>query len=303
MSPLLFTLTFLTLISLLTSSELLHYSYQGQSRHMLKEAIQNEGIISSLVEEAKFEDLKHEKAATPRKRVAASQTPRQSFSKSATLKYNTARPPNNSRLNFYLLIQEEDPFYYDVAARLIRNLYQQCSFFTPKVEYELLDALIEHKNLMQGFLYPDELGTVQLNNEKLQNVLYHLLKGDEAPSLLNYITYDSEGSRTQKKINLLFASQALLEAIFDNTQLTTRLEALIGQLWVNIEEQKDEALNPEPLTRTKIRQQLQEQFDELISKTSFPEAIKKEFDFTLGKSGNILFIENPMTGNAIRKKI
>lgn len=300
MNPLILTLTFLTLIGVLTSSELLQRAQGRVQRELVTASSERGALQQTMIARAEFDDLKLERSATPISHPRRCEVKKSRPSRSTPLHYNWARPPNNSRLNFFPLIQQNDEFCYQTAATLIRNLYGECSYFIPHVEYRLLDALMKQQSMAIDFESPDELATLDLGDRELQQIFYRMLKGEEAPSLLLYITYDSEGTRTQKKINLLFASPELIRAIFDGGSISDQIIALVDATWNEIESFN----SGESLTRTAIRQQLAQKFESLLERASMStDEAKKRFDFTLGKSGTILLIEDPKTGTITRQKL
>lgn len=304
MNPLFFTLTFLTLIGILTSSELVQHARSTVQGEMIIASACQEEVTHNAIQRALFEDLSQEEAKERKPRLGPSSSPQKKKKNSTRLNFNTFRPPNNSRLNFCLLIQEGDDFYYEVAARLMRNLYSETSYYTPHVEYRILDALIQHKDEMINFCYPDEMCCIDLEDIRLQETFCAMLKGVEAPSLLNFITCDSNTNRNQKKINLLFASPELLEAIFDNVSLCARLDLLLKEVWASIDNETHLVENDARLTRTKIRQTLTNRFDDLFGTVQLGnQEARKYFDFTLGTRGNILFLTDPTTNLLTRKKL
>ncbi len=302
MSPFLFTCLFLVLIGAMTTSEFQGVQKDLWLQSVIQRRITQEQHLNCLVAQARFEDLHDERAATPlRMRRPKAPSPTLTPAKSTSLNYNTARPPNNSRLNFYLLIQEEDSFLYDVTVRLLRNLYHESPGFVPGMEIQLIEALRRQKNEMTAFVSPDELATVYLGNENLQNWWYTLLRGEGVPSLLYYITYDSAGTANQKKINLLFASQEIRSAIFHDAILEEKLEHILTELWRTILNEEN-LPQTERMTRTKIRQTLQQQVVDLMEQSHIPSEVRKKIDYTLGKSGDILFVQDPLTGRWERRK-
>lgn len=304
MNPLFFTLTFLTLIGVLTSSEVTSTAKAHAQGKMLKSAVTRQMTADNAMQKALFEGLSEEIGEkTGMKRTSPYERAKKPYA--PNLNYNTSRPPNNSRLNFYAIIQEGDYFGYEVAARLIRNLYEKESYFTPHLEYRLLDALMAHKEEMEGFTYPDELAGIDFRDTELQSAFYAMLQeSTSTPSLLNYITYDAMGSRNQKKVNLLFASPELLDAIFNDVTLCAQLEHLINEMWLNIVQEDNQKEISERLTRTKIRQELTRRFDELLGSVRLGNVeAKKFFDFTLGKKGNVVFVIDEQSGALTRKKI
>ncbi|MBS0623837.1 MAG: hypothetical protein JSS62_04365 [Verrucomicrobia bacterium] len=309
MNPLLLTLTFLTLIGILTSSELLQHTQNKFCNDLLCQSMQQEKLCSAALQKALLEDLSEDlpqkiPSKTSKMIEKKSQSKTHARKSSKSLRYNTARPPNNSRLNFFFVVQEEDPFWLQAAANLMRHLYADHSFFLaiPNAEQEILKALIAHKHQAQNFEYPDDLASLDLENPVLQEIFYQMLKGNFAPSLLNFITYESPATPNQRKLNLLFAPSELLQVLFpDNFQ---QVEYLVAEVWQDILASEATQDPQQRLSRITIRQSLLKKIEDLCCTTHLAlEEAKKHFDFTLGKSGTILFIEDPVTGELQRTKI
>lgn len=304
MSPFVFTCLFLVIIGTMTSSEFQGLQKDLWLQSLIRRHITKEEHLHRLTAQAHFDDLHEERAATPQRPY----TPRKPSinrpaATSTTLHYNTARPPNNSRLNLYLFIQEEDPFLYDVAVCLLRNLYSQSSGYVPGIEIQLLQTLRQHKGAMENFTTPDELASIPFQDPTLQAWWYTILRGDgeNTPSLLHYITYDPPGTMNQKKINLLFASPELRAAIFQDATVAEQLDTILANLWRVILEEKT-SIETEKITRTKIRQTLQKQVVDLIEQSHLPTEMRKKFDFTMGKSGDVIFLQDPLTGKWERRR-
>jgi len=302
MNPLVITLTFLSLIGILTSSELIEHHQSEWSHHILLASLEQKKEESDALQTALFEQLHDERLETPnqtRPHRSPSKTTEAKPPRTPKLRYDLSRPPNNSRLNFALILQDQDPFWYETAAALMRHLYStQFSFCShAHVEYKILDALIRQQELARHFMYPDDLGSLDLGDQELQKLFYQMLKGDIGPSLLHFITYDTVTTRSQKKLNLLFAPHELLTILFPRN--SADVERLVQEIWEDILSSREESL-----TRTEIRQQLMHRFETLCSHSGIPlEETKKKFDFTLGKSGTILFTQDLETGVTHRTKL
>lgn len=295
MNPLLFTLAFLTLLGILTSSQFVQHGRDCEAQHFLVATLEQHQAQEALTQQALFDDLQHEKVATrlPSTSKPTSTAPREQ-KKRAPLRYQASRPPNNSRLNFALIVEKQDPFWTEAAAALMRHLYASYPLFQeiPNAEYRILESLVAHQETLATCDSPDTLGTLSFEDPQLQHLFYCMLKGNNMPSLLECITYDPLEGRAQHKLNLLFAPPALLHALFPN--ICDQLIPLIDELWQEIE-------TSDTITRTSIRQELTHRFETLLETTSLPKAeTKKLFDFTLGKPGNILFLQNPATGRIER---
>ncbi|MCC5831945.1 MAG: hypothetical protein JJU12_02760 [Chlamydiales bacterium] len=319
MNPYLLTLAFLMLMSILTSSEVVRFSQGSLGIQLHNDYLDSKVASERALAHAAFEDFrkhnpdaveeeeKKKKPSTPRK-------PSAKVRRSTALGFNFTRPPNNSRLNLYLLLHEEPnkdyPLsLYEAAARLMHLLYAEAKFYEPNAEYRILDALIAQKKATALFSCPDELATLELGDPKLQAIFYCMLKGaDERPSLLDFITFDKEGlSRDKKKVNLMFADRRLIEALLDNAQITEKLLAARAALWEEIFDQEAHRLErtkEECKGRNDLKRDLANVCRKIFLEAGldFDTHYKWVFDLGLGHLGNILFIEDPKTGFVRREK-
>lgn len=310
MNPLLFTITFLTLMGILTSSEIAKYSADTHSHYLYLEHQNTSRAKELIVQTSYFTEYKQTQSDTPKKQESKPEqsTPTERIRYSKSLNYNKNRPPNNSRLNFYFLFhpKTEDPFHYETAAKLLQNLYGNQEFFSkiPNAAHTLLDALIAHKEETKDFIYPDELATIDLGNANLQRLFVKMLKGAEGyPSLLNFITFDKPGNSSNKqKVNFMFVSSELMHAIAPT--IAPKLIALQKQHWEQIEFQEKHRDDLELWkNRTTLKTELAIEFDEIVrSGDCNVETIKNRFDFALSDPGNILFIEDKASGLCLREK-
>jgi len=316
MNPYLLTLTFLMLMSILTSSEVVRFSQNNLGNQLHGHFQESLATTEDVRAHAALDDFRAHSSENKEEEEAKEEKkprkPSNSVHRSAPLGFNMARPPNNSRLNFYLIIHEEPhkdyPLsIYETAARLMRNLYGDAAFFKPNVEYRLLDALIALKEETDGFTYPDELSTLTLGDPELQAAFYSMLKGAEGcPSLLNFITFDEEGTRDMKKVNLMFAAPCVVEALINDPQMSERLLALRDAFWEEILEQEAHRLErrkEECKNRSLLKQELREGFERILLDAGLDyNSYKWVFDLSLGKLGNILFVEDPQTAFVRREK-
>lgn len=320
MNPYLLTLTFLMLMSVLTSSEVVRFSQNSLGNRLHNEYQESKDASETVRAHAALEDFrKHDptvidEVEKEKKPSAPQRKSSNSVRRSTSLGFNFARPPNNSRLNLYLLLHEEPhkdyPLsLYETAARLMRILYGDAKFYTPNAEYRVLDFLIEHKETTKDFSYPDELATMDLGEPELQAFFYCMLKGaDERPSLLDFITFDKEGlTRERRKINLMFADHRLIEALLNNSQMTENLLAARAALWEEILDQEAHRLErtkEECKGRNQIRNELIAAYKKILLEAGldYEPQYKWVFDLGLGHLGNILFIEDPKTGFVRREK-
>lgn len=339
MNPFFITVAFLSLMSILTIGSVKHF-IEGTFEYSLYQSQFNTSQKAEFVKvKAALDELKMNSNEGDLRRDAAEKTPKEKKEpkkrRCTPLKIDCTRPPDNSRLNFYLLLfATEDanltPLQCtrsQVAARLMRLLYENCSFFNavPHAEYRILEALDEKKEKMRNFDFPDEMGSIQFENKAIQEIFYHMLKGGQQddgtpyPSLLDFITFDKDYYNAQDrdiklltsyrtKINLFFASKELLTAVIQEPHLVTKLSDEIDLLWKKIWEfekaRKESASTVEPLQRGKLKKDLEIIFARLFAEgNKDPELYKKLFDFGLGEIGHILIIEDPETKLTIREKI
>lgn len=315
MNPYLISLTFLLLMSILTSSEVVRFSNGHFASRLYASTQQQEQIMQDAEAKALLDDFRgeqrekiayderEEKAPKPGKRVR----------RSPSLKFDRARPPNNSRLNFYQIIHGSPPknfplSLYDTAVRLMNNLYGEAAFFkaVPQAAARIVNALIAENEKSGHFTTPDELATLTFDDPELQEVFYGMLKGREkCPSLLNFITFD-RAQRTDKKINLLFASKELIEALLNNPVLSEKLIAMRDRQWEEIfdhEAHRLERPKEQNKTRTDFKRELLAGYQALLLEAGLDYASYSNiFDFSLNKSGNVLFIEDLETGFIHREK-
>lgn len=329
MNPYLFTITFLLMIGLLTSSEAVRFSQQALEKHCYKEAriastqfeelraltqlenLQND-VKRKMASEAQDEDIAPDDDENP-----VIKPPKSTPNKRAkALGVNAARPPNNSRLNFYTLLEKEPNIslpkefsLYEVTARLMRALYKEEDFFKPGVEYRLLDKLLEKKEEALSFTTPDQLCELSFDDESLQRVFYLMLKGTKkSPSLLNYITFDSiHGTEQARKINFMFVDPIIIHAIFPEGNTADLLLAKREAIWAEIEYQEcnrgtipKEAYKGRQLFSDDTKNAL---VDILTAAGFKAEKYKSQvFDCTLNKPGTVLFIEDSTTHLVSREK-
>lgn len=306
MNPYLLTLTFLTLMSILTSSQVVRFSEEHLEKQLYKTYHTTLHSTESARAIAALETFREEPGELlPEKKPK--KTPRPSSKRRApSLKVNRDRPPNSARLNLHLWLYDEFsknmPLdYREVLARLIRTLYDTCSFYTPNLEYALLDHLTTLKEEMLSFTTPDELATLELDDPELQTALIHMLKGAEGcPSLLNYITFDKidPNFHDKKKVNLLFADSLVIEALLPSC--ADKLLALRDAIWLDILDQEESRLQREKeecKTRTAYKKELLEEYKRIVSEEGLP--LSKYtfiFDLSLGKVGTVLLVHDPKTG-------
>ncbi|WP_213358261.1 hypothetical protein [Chlamydiifrater phoenicopteri] len=230
-----------------------------------------------------------------------------------SLRVPFTRPPNNSRLNLYALLEETTEqrenllSWYSIFLRFLNNAYVKTGVLNPGDEKFLVEALLEHKEKIlqeaeEGV--PDIIATLEFGDPTLQRCWYQMLKGtDQVPSILNYVNYSSKKS-TAYKLNLLFMDPLLLEAIIDHSEAFDRLDALRSQVWVAVKQQEiaikergREALLEGFRNRTDFRIELKEKTESLLRGYYLIDLLdKKIFDYTLGSQGDFLFLVDSETG-------
>lgn len=315
MNPYLFTITFLMLMGFLTSSEVLRFSQSNLEQKCYLSSRASLIATEQVREWGHLEQLRGEENLEPEPLQPKPITRNQrTCHRIAPLRINTARPPDNSRLNLYRLLNEEPDkkFLYEVLAQLIRDLYQEEPFFhaISQIEYHILDHLIENKAQVLEFTTPDQISTLFFENQDLQKALYHMLQGTKkSPSLLNFLTCDPINSANApgRKINFLFADPRILHAIFPNGQTADKLIAARQRIWEEIldqEEHRLERVKQACKGRNAFKQELKTLLTEILHSEGFDfEQYKTQvFDYGLGEPGTVIFIHDPLTGHTIREK-
>ena len=325
MNPYLFTVTFLLMMSLLTSSEVKQFSQSSLEMKCYQESRQMLAAAEELRELAHLEQLRQYTETKDEKEESVEPKPKPKPTKkrvrrSTPLNFNTARPANNSRINFFILLHNEphtklpkEYSLYEITARSMRFLYADQPFFQiiPDVEYRILDKFFEVKEQTLEFCTPDELSSLSLEDDELQKVFYTMLKGTkEAPSLLNFITFDhgKEPLKGQReKINLMFVDPIVLNAILHDESTTQRIIEARDKIWAemfNQEEHRLERLKEECKGRDKFKGELKEALTQILLEGGFEadRYISYVFDLSLGDLGSILFVEDPLTKELTRQK-
>lgn len=314
MNSYLLTLTFLTIMSLLTASEMVRLVEGEKVRHLYAQYQKESLLLEEAKEEAALADFRALPIPEKEEREKKPSSPHAPANHPAPLRVHQTRPPNNARLNVYALLYEirgsQDSFsLYEIAARLLRLLYGELPAFRalPHAEYALLDELIRKREETLTFTYPDALATLTFSDPELQKLWIALLKGTEGkPSLLNYLTFDRGNGRPPVKINLLFAPAPVLEALFNAPSLTQKLLLLRAPLVEEIFYQEAHRLTlskEEGKSRTLFKEELRKGYEALIQAEGLSDsAYHKWLDFSLGKMGTILYIEEPSTGYVHREK-
>ncbi|OGN61625.1 MAG: hypothetical protein A3F40_00160 [Chlamydiae bacterium RIFCSPHIGHO2_12_FULL_27_8] len=125
----------------------------------------------------------------------------------------------NAKMNLYPLLDKkksENAEYYNLAAKLIKELYKESDFYQEGFEFFLLDRIIlNDKNT-------PSLDRIDLNNSKFQKIYYKMLKGSKTyniPSFLDYFTIKEKDF----KIPIKDASFELLKCAF-STDLAYKIK-------------------------------------------------------------------------------
>lgn len=329
MNPYLFTLSFLFLMSLLTSSEMVQHMQERLEKKCFFESRKLIAMIEEEQEHAHLDQLRQafQKDDEKKEKKPPDQADREpkekkapSKRKSAPLRFCCTRPPNNSRLNAYLLLHKPPRntpkgfSLYEVAARLLRLLYQNEEFFqrVPDIEYRILDALISKKEETLEFSTPDELSAISLEDETLQSAFYQMLRGTKrSASLLNFLTFDQgekgpiKGQR--RKINLMFADPMLLYAIFPDGHVADEILRVREKIWKEIFEQEAyrNEWPPEKIKNRKaFKGDLERGLTEILSQQGLSAKKYKSsvFDLGLGELGSIIFLEDQVMGKLERQR-
>ncbi len=329
MNPFLFTLSFLAIISMLTSSEVCQFQQKAFENHCYKSSCATLTIAEEVRDLSQLSDLREETKkkvedpTQPDPEDPEALEPPVAFEKKAknnriiALGVDAMRPPNNARINFYTLLHHSNPSQeislYEASARLIRSLYEQAPFAQEiyNFEYRILDKLFEKKAATIAFTSPEELTTIDFEDPPLQTLFYQMLKGSaKFPSLLNYITFDFIELKTNaqtRKINLMFADTLIIRSIFPDNKIAEALINCRDALWSQIAYQE---LNRRQIPRDQLkgRRAWSTEIKNALKETLLQNGLKPApyeshlFDCTLGKPGTILFLENPDTHLLSREK-
>lgn len=309
MNPYLLTVTFLMLMSILTSTEVARFADASIERKIYTDYLETTCKADRKQAVGNFENFrqtynKHEKPTPPPEPGVPKEVQEAKQEASPVpLRVDEERPPNNSRLNFYRLLYEPQPSsgfsLYETAAELIRLLYRDAPFFRDVSggEYRILNSLMEKKEEARDFSTPDELTTLALD-EETQTLFYKMMKGEEGfPSLLHFITFDKPNStRGYKKINLMYAPTEILACIFKNPRLLEEVVCLRNRLWREIRHQEEHRKNlvrSQSKGRKVFSEELTTDFKAILNRGGMDEASNCEiFDFSLNKPGSVIFIKN-----------
>jgi hypothetical protein len=317
MNPYLFTVTFLMMMSFLTSSEAIRFAQSTLENKCYLDSRDCFVAIEEVRELSHLQELRGLENDTPKHKPTSPKKSKPYTKKARALGVNAARPPNNSRLNIHTLLHKapnkqlpKEFSLYEVCAKVMRALYKDESFFCEisDAEYHILDKLIEKKQETLHFTTPDQLGSVHFDDEALQKIFYHMLKGTKnAPSLLNYLTFDPIDTGQARKINLLFADPLIIKAIFPEGETAKKILARRDKIWEEIayqEEHRLELVQAEGKGRQAFWDEIKKALEEVLASAGLKaEHYKSQvFDCTVGKPGSVIFLEDPHTGHLTREK-
>lgn len=297
MNILLFTVSLLMMLSILTYSRLNAFL----DNHICNKMFLDHSLAQKESQNHRESEIYTMKVLTreprkPKGNVKAEVPPREKGQQPTLSKQrSTALLTLQARLPFQFEAEAtKDPHaltYYELAARLMRQLYDNQSFFhaLPKMEYRILDALRqayqEQKETKHGFQGPpalsEHLGSFVLHDAVLQQAWQKMLIGykdqkNGYPSLLDYMTVKSADER----INLPFAREEVLNALFENPELVRRLiEDRNYLLRVYIGQEKSDEYQP---TKADIQKALQKKVHDLVIETGLADSTYDRFlDFDL----------------------
>ncbi len=320
MSPYLLTITFLTLMSLLTSTAVMQFQEESLTSQIHERALIQQADIERERQEALYQDCQpppQEEKKTPPPEEHPTSNSSSNELKFPALNYSFERPPNNGRYNIYLLMYPEQlpnawtrtkqhtDYYEKVGVHLLENLYGRESFFqeVPRAASRLMEALKEKKEEATDYLFPDELSALSFKDPELQAIFYKMLKGSQSyPSLLSYITFDKELGQSQKRnLNFLFASPELLLAFFDqNRRVVDALLKFREEFWQKVKAEEETRGGK---GRETLRQELKEAYEKVLTQGGLdPRFYGGMMDYSLGEKGTIILSQDPLTGVTKREK-
>lgn len=312
MYPYLFTFTFLALMSLFTTQtfhkavhESLNPSFENSLQQMQERMVsyRAEATLESL-KEGKETDLNDNREKTS----GAKKTPKAPSNEKPKppLNFSKVRPPNNARLNLFPIALEETPSthsYFPVFERLILILYGEHPL-PNSFSSRLFKELARHKELIEHFTLPDQLATLEFIDQEIHQVFTRMLKGSYGLSLMNYIAFDSKAPRGVKKLSFLYLPKELLFALCPNEESFLALEELRKEAWEEIEYLEAGRLEI-PIDqwkgRSDLKRELSERYDLVAQRHDTLRELKSQFEFSLGKKGDIAFFYDPVTEKVIRE--
>ncbi len=327
MYPLIFTISLLSLLGIMTSSAVSSYFTTCKERYAYSSTLKTAQVLAEVQVKEHLHAVKNQYKEDLVKEPAPKIHKQENKRRSRKLEFDLDRPSNNSRLNFFLLLQkdnqEKTPLsHYEIAARLMRRLYEHTLRFQsiPRAEYKILDALLLKKEETSSFIYPDQLAEISFDDPFLTSLFHQMLKGglsqngDVYPSLLHYITFDEcspDGKRLSpktKRINLLFVPRELLSCIVPDL-ICDELCELRNQIWKEVLSQeanrKELEKTPELLKgRLAIEQNFTERARLVFERSGTQvEDYLALFDFSLGKIGNVWIKKDVENDIVIREKV
>lgn len=233
---LIFTLSFLLIFGLLSNGALENYVHQKTSLIRFKSSYDLQMRDQNNRERLLFEEAKTERIT--KNEESAPVNARHVKSDSVEPEMGLEEPTSNTHetryhfkkgLNLYQLLQENtaNKNLEDVFFKLFERLYQGQAFYSENLAQDLLKEIRKlattSKDIKQKkhkIARPEELAALNLNNPKLQNALYKVLKGCQVegsekgyPSLCDYLIIHN---KPPVKINLYQAPYDLVAVLLDD---------------------------------------------------------------------------------------
>ncbi len=251
MNVLPFVMTMLMLISIMTYARIESFrDLSGLKSQFEWYMQQNERVYNNSVNEDKYDKQNSSKRKSGEDPAAKQKEEEKSC----------------SRIPFYLFInkqqRESKHEIFDqhtlLAKLLMTELYGDTDFFKEAEEKypDFLDGILDQlmkaaEKLPKGqtITTSADLASIELGNELLDNVFYHMLKGtvniDEQdvaetyPSLINFVTV-----KNKTKVRVFLAPHDILLAIYENPSLVKDIEEKRNDLYKRVKDEsitKDEA--------------------------------------------------------------
>lgn len=233
-----------------------------------------------------------------------------------SLNIDLVRPPNNSRFNLYAFLNEDpelrtgESSWYSMIARFLRNHYFSKGRFAsghPDMERIILNELLNQKEKIienAESLGVDVLGTLSFADREIAQAMYLLLTGfDDVPSILNYLSYEVKKPGFCK-LNFIFIDPDVLEAVVNHDEAYLQLVSLRSKCLDEIMQREEEYRQsksvkekPDLKSRTHFKTELTEGVSIILSRYGLTALLNKRiFDFSLGKSGDYIFLVHAETG-------
>ncbi|HSX04501.1 MAG TPA: hypothetical protein VLG76_07210 [Rhabdochlamydiaceae bacterium] len=203
-----------------------------------------------------------------------------------------------SKLNILPLVAT-GPFphsaeYYEIAAEMIRLLYQHTLVYQPNLEYKILDLLIEEGKKEENISF-EALTSRLLKKDKS---LYKIFKGTKKYQLFTKKGYpplsdflSAEINKSKKPINFHYATTPILLALFGD-KVTAVIEKTEKEKWEK--DHKQHTLTAQELEAILVKEQ----------STGKPPKVEFFVDFTQKTEANPhVTIIDPASGIVLKSKI